>query len=296
MQHRHYNEQSQMPLQSIDSGPGVELSHTPSQQNHQHVSQEDGGDDTSTDSYEYLSANDLNMLQGAALLTADCLGTGLLALPQDVKVLGKVIGLGFLILNLPINLYAGTILSHAAQHIEEEPDSDGEGRDTEEPLEAATVGRDGLVRVSKGRKAYSSIASSDTNTTTATGNSSQSPTHQTDEEDNEEPATTATVDRDGLVRLSNGQKAYSSIAPSDVSNTAATGNASPRQTAEALGVDKNGSPQSLSQKRNGEDHPHHDSSTFDYIGLTQELFPCNKHAFRIVLSFYYTNIFLVLGE
>ena len=85
-------------------------------------------DASSTDSYEYVSPNDLNMLQAAALLTADCLGTGLLALPQDVKVLGKVIGLGFLILNLPINLYAGTILAHAAQHVEQEPhDAVGEG-------------------------------------------------------------------------------------------------------------------------------------------------------------------------
>ena len=65
------------------------------------------------------STNDLNMWQGAALLTADCLGTGILALPEDIAVLGKWFGLGFLILNLPINLYAGTILSHAADHIED---------------------------------------------------------------------------------------------------------------------------------------------------------------------------------
>jgi hypothetical protein len=55
--------------------------------------------------YKDPSANDLSVLQGAALLTADCLGVGLLALPEDVKVLGKWIGLGFLILNLPVNLY-----------------------------------------------------------------------------------------------------------------------------------------------------------------------------------------------
>lgn len=42
----------------------------------------------------------------------------MLALPQDVKVLGRGFGVGFLILNLPINLYAGTILSDAAGYVE----------------------------------------------------------------------------------------------------------------------------------------------------------------------------------
>ena len=68
--------------------------------------------------YKYPSSNDLNFWQGAALLTADCLGTGILALPHDIAVLGMWVGVGFLVLNLPINLYAGTILSHAAGHVE----------------------------------------------------------------------------------------------------------------------------------------------------------------------------------
>lgn len=189
------------------------------------------------------------MLQAAVLLTADCLGTGLLALPQDVKVLGKVIGLGFLILNLPINLYAGTILHQAAQYIEEdEPSnndagvSDDSQDDVDQPT-TTTVGRDGLVRVSKGRKAYSSIASSDT-TSNITITESES----------------ISTDKD------NGA----------TSNAVSSTKAVDTDTA-------------------GDDHPHHDSSTFDYIGLTHELFPSNKHAFRSVLWFYY-NIFLVLGE
>ena len=41
-----------------------------------------------TSQYEDPSDNDLNAWQGAALLTADCMGTGLLALPEDIKVLG----------------------------------------------------------------------------------------------------------------------------------------------------------------------------------------------------------------
>jgi hypothetical protein len=69
--------------------------------------------------YEYSSPNNLQVWQGAALLTADCLGTGILALPGDIQVLGYGFGLGFLIANLPINLYAGTILSRTATHVEE---------------------------------------------------------------------------------------------------------------------------------------------------------------------------------
>jgi hypothetical protein len=69
--------------------------------------------------YEYSSPNNLKVWQGAALLTADCLGTGILALPGDIQVLGYGLGLGFLIANLPINLFAGTILSHSATHVEE---------------------------------------------------------------------------------------------------------------------------------------------------------------------------------
>jgi hypothetical protein len=69
--------------------------------------------------YEYSSPNNLKVWQGAALLTADCLGTGILALPGDINVLGFGFGIGFLIANLPINLFAGTILSHAATHVEE---------------------------------------------------------------------------------------------------------------------------------------------------------------------------------
>jgi len=64
-------------------------------------------------------ANDLNIWNGAALLVADCMGTGLLALPHDVKVLGTRTGLLFLIANLPINLGAGLILSLAADRVEQ---------------------------------------------------------------------------------------------------------------------------------------------------------------------------------
>ena len=75
------------------------------------------GDDAA--SYSDHSPNDLTIVSGAALIMADCLGTGILALPADIHVLGLGVGLAFLILNLPINLYAGTILSRSATWVED---------------------------------------------------------------------------------------------------------------------------------------------------------------------------------
>lgn len=69
--------------------------------------------------YEDGSPNDLTVTQGATLLTADCLGVGLLALPGNLKVLGWGPGLFFLVLNLPLNLFAGTLLAASAAFVEE---------------------------------------------------------------------------------------------------------------------------------------------------------------------------------
>ena len=75
-------------------------------------------DDAST-VYQDASTNDLTILTSALLLAADCMGTGILALPSDVQTLGRGIGLAFLIFNLPVNLYAGTILGWSAFYVEE---------------------------------------------------------------------------------------------------------------------------------------------------------------------------------
>lgn len=77
-------------------------------------------DETNDYSHTYvdLSSNDLTVLSGAALLAADCMGTGILALPYSMKVLGLPFGLFFLVLNIPINFYAGSILNEAANSVE----------------------------------------------------------------------------------------------------------------------------------------------------------------------------------
>lgn len=77
------------------------------------------GNDDCEMSYQDHSSNDLGTISASALIVADCLGTGILALPADIKVLGRPFGLAFLLFNLPINLYAGTILSRAAAFAEE---------------------------------------------------------------------------------------------------------------------------------------------------------------------------------
>ena len=64
--------------------------------------------------------NNLNLFHSVALLTADCLGTGILALPAVIAVLGRPFGLTFLILQLPLNVYAGTILCDSAHIVEQQ--------------------------------------------------------------------------------------------------------------------------------------------------------------------------------
>ena len=66
----------------------------------------------------------LSLWQGILLVTAECVGVGILALPHNVHTLGggttggQLVGLGFLILNLPINFVAGRYLSGMAMSLE----------------------------------------------------------------------------------------------------------------------------------------------------------------------------------
>jgi amino acid permease len=65
--------------------------------------------------------HDLTVLSTAALFVADVVGTGILALPYDVRVvLGSGWGILFLMINLPINIYAGYMLNECATGLEEE--------------------------------------------------------------------------------------------------------------------------------------------------------------------------------
>ena len=110
---------------------------------------------------------DLSMLQAATLLTADCMGTGLLALPQDIQVLGGTFGFIALIVNLPIAWYAGYLLSQTAGRVEGKElytDHDKEHDNEHHGHETIPKG-DGLVRVvvssAVKKAAYSSVEKGD---------------------------------------------------------------------------------------------------------------------------------------
>ena len=172
-------------------------------------------DFSAASSYDYGSSNDLSVWQGAALLTADCLGTGILALPADIKVLGATLGFGFLIAQLPINLYAGTILSHSASGVEERQ------------------------QVENRLFAQSQSLPSFTNPNT------------TDYRSINQNTADSTFSKASMITI----------------DTRATNHT----------------------------QLHHDTATFDFIGMTQALFRKNG-ATRVVMLIYYTNIFLVLGN
>ena len=93
-----------------------------SSNNNSSNSDDDDDDDDNDENKKYYidpSSNDLGLISGAALIIADCMGTGILALPYNINItLGKGFGLFFLLLNVLINLYAGTILCNVALLVE----------------------------------------------------------------------------------------------------------------------------------------------------------------------------------
>jgi hypothetical protein len=204
--------------------------------------------------YDYGSSNDLNVWQGATLLTADCMGVGLLALPNDIHVLGLGLGLGFLLLNLPINLYAGTILSDAAGYVEQI-----QGLENEEFDEFPSP--EELQKME--------------NNKTGDDNSPKNEEEEEEEDQKEEDVLST-----GSPLQNNGKrvegKNYETIAKDDDNNNG--------DVFEDEGGD-------------GRHHQslHHDTATFDFIGMTSALFH-KSQATRWVMILFYANIFLVLGD
>ena len=184
-------------------------------------------------------SNYLNLYQGAALLTADCLGTGILALPANMIVLGRIFGLAFLILQLPINLYAGTILSHSADVVELKQ-GDGhcaEYRSTEIATEEETdEGTD------KGGLPVPGVAAQQPPNVTGSTKIMQ--------------GTKTALDYKSIVAMDD-ERFEDELAPTN--------------------------------------HCEPDASTSDFIGMTHVLFR-NPNATTVVMTLYYCNIFLVLGD
>lgn len=167
--------------------------------------------------------NDLSMWRGSLLITAEMMGTGLLALPFAIHTLGTVWGIGFLILNLPINWYAGWILHQTAAFVERQQAKEN----AQFSLERLHLG--GLT----------------TTPTTNSNNTNNSNNHMAMNQN-----TMTSV----LTNLSMEYSVYTHHT-----------------------------------------QIHHDTATFDFIGITDAVFQ-SKALTRLVMTIYYTNIFLVLGN
>lgn len=201
----------------------------------------------------------LNVWQGALLLTADCLGTGLLALPGDVKVLGYFVGLGFLILNGPINFYAGTILAGAATTVERRQ------RAANRIFETA-------LRQVQQQQSWSSTAQISSNPTPQTPHNTLNARSSTQPNNNNNHDNT-------FINAGDTSKSITSVITIE----------------SALLTTTNNSTTTNNNPTVAHTHLHHDTATFDFIGMTQAIF--QKPAWtRFIMALYYTNIFLVLGN
>jgi len=67
--------------------------------------------------------NLLSLHAAAALLVAENVGTGVLGIPGFVHTLGWTYGIAFVLLQIPLNLFAGSELDRVATNIEDNDES-----------------------------------------------------------------------------------------------------------------------------------------------------------------------------
>eukprot|EP00986_Skeletonema_menzelii_P016380 scaffold14392_cov151-Skeletonema_menzelii.AAC.20 len=227
---------------------------------------DDNSSSGSSASYEDPSSNDLTLVTGALLLTADCMGTGILALPADVQTLGQTFGLVFLLLNLPVNLYAGTILSKSALFVEENMLGHTTASDEYNNYDEI-IGNDNVSTVD--------MKKSDTanNKQTKKGYSSVNEIHndsnnlETQTQQHNHHSDTATFDFVGLTSM---------LFDRPILRTSS-------DVIDAFELDNDNSQDSVHQNQQRQQHHHH-SITY-------------KHSFtKLVLAIYYINLFLVLSN
>ena len=223
--------------------------------------------------------NDLNIWQGAALLTADCLGTGILALPHDIEVLGTMLGLGFLIINLPINYYAGTILSDTAHVVESKQHQDNvKYQQAKKKLEMQQRSDTGTGGRPPKDSSPSSIKRSSSSPTMAPGSKKAFKSKRTYESvgmvDDDATEDVFEDEPDSSEGRRTGRRGYQNVSVSSIVTTSSSSTGSSSRLHENI---------------------HHDTATFDFIGMTSALFH-SKFYSRLVLILFYTNIFLVLGD
>jgi len=220
--------------------------------------------------YDDGSPNNLNVFQGAALLTADCLGTGILALPGDIQLLGYAVGLGFLIANLPINLYAGTIFHYTATAVETRQKV--ENRIYHETCESiAAMSQDDKQQYVNYKDINASTVNSEITLDQGVGNDN--------DDDDDANVSTSLLSKLMGKNKKKKQTDYRTI------------NADTIQSRDTIQSNVTG----ISVVTTGHQQLHHDTATFDFIGMARALFK-EKRATKFVMMIYYINIFLVLGN
>jgi hypothetical protein len=90
------------------------------QQQKQHTIQHQPKISTKNTTSSSSSSMSLTWIQASCLITAECLGTGILALPASVQALSPNLYFGwiFLILQIPIHILAGILLCHTADRMD----------------------------------------------------------------------------------------------------------------------------------------------------------------------------------
>ena len=218
----------------------------------------------------------------------------ILALPHDIAVLGKWVGVGFLILNLPINLYAGTILSRAADYLERKQRAENnvqmhQGNNNHVMVNIHTL-QPPLSQLQSQLQLKSSAAGEYQTVPTPQNTSREAA--RSDSPLQEEP--------------SGGKSDYSTIQTNELfvdeanddNNEECWSDEDHPSTTTTPQLQLQLPPQQLPQQQQQQQQQHrlhHDTATFDFIGMTSALFH-NPLAARWVMILFYTNIFLVLGN
>eukprot|EP00980_Cylindrotheca_fusiformis_P012016 scaffold2844_cov123-Cylindrotheca_fusiformis.AAC.9 len=225
--------------------------------------EEEEDDDHSNNTHK--EGNKLKLWQGVALLTADCLGVGVLALPYDAHKLGWAFGISFLVANLPINFVAGNYLSIIALNLETSDttpaDSDNE-EDSHDEVEMTTTRTTQTPRRSKSRPI------------------------------GEDKTTTGET-----VHRRQAAKSYAGIPSTDNNVPAESMVDEDIFDDEDVMSDDTNNPPSPEEERERPRHGvlHSSKATYDLISISSQVFQ-SKNITRVVVLLYYTNLFLVLGD
>jgi hypothetical protein len=271
--------------------------------------------------------------QGIALLTADCMGVGILGLPNDIKSLGYVFGFIFLLGNFPINYYAGNLLSKLALDLEEHKehhhsDNDNDGDDEIEMSKTSSKIITEIVPPPTNN--YMSSPSSPSTSPTLTNRRrlrnpqaakyigvSQSHDDDDDQIDNDEHEENNNTDEtmNGSNREQHNEDNGDGICEHTVNNNCRRENTNeddrdddhdsvPDETfqdeevidkKEEKGYDNSNNNNHAVNNNNTENDD--EAITKDLINITKATFdPDATSATYIVKSIYYTNLFLVLGD